>query len=252
MARARLPGILEDGKMGLKKLAFASLMGALGAAASAQSFVINEFVANHVGTDTNEYYEIFGVPSTSLADFRVLHIEGDGTGAGLIDSVFSPGSTDAAGFFVSPYMTNLIENGTITLMLVAGFSGTVGMDLDTNNDGVLDVTPWTAHLDSVGVHDGAATGDFTYGQTQLNPNFDGGTLPVGGASRIPNGMDTNSVSDWMRNDFDGAGIPSFPGTPVLGEAFNTPGTTNTPVPEPATMLALAAGAAALISRRRKA
>jgi hypothetical protein len=58
---------------------------------------------------------------------------------------------------------------------------------------------------------------------------------VGGASRIPNGADTGAVGDWVRNDFDGAGLPGFSGTPDVGEALNTPGAVNvliTPPPPP--------------------
>ena len=39
-------------------------------------------------------------------------------------------------------------------------------------------------------------------------------------------MDTDAITDWVRNDFDLAGIPGFPGTIVVGEAFNTPGMPN--------------------------
>jgi hypothetical protein len=212
--------------------------------------VINEFVANHVGTDTNEYIELFSAPNTNLAGLTVLHIEGDTTGAGLIDSLYNAGTTNAGGFWTTAFLNNGIENGTITLLLVSGFTATTGTDLDTNNDGVFDVTPWSSILDSIAVTDGGA-GDFSYGGVTLLPNFDGGTLTVGGASRIPNGIDTNAVGDWMRNDFDGAGIPGFPGTPVLGEALNTPNATNSPVPEPASLAALGLGAIALLRRKRK-
>jgi uncharacterized protein len=33
------------------------------------------------------------------------------------------------------------------------------------------------------------------------------------------------ASDWVRNDFDLAGIPGFAGS-ILGEAYNTPGAPN--------------------------
>ena len=47
-------------------------------------------------------------------------------------------------------------------------------------------------------------------------------------ARLPNGIDTDTAADWLRNDFDGQGLPSFPqgGTPKNGEAINTPGTFN--------------------------
>ncbi len=76
----------------------ASSPNTFGAINSGQTFgvvgpadpVINEFVANHVGTDTNEYIEIFGDPGTDYSAFSLLQLEGDftSTGAtGLIDKV---------------------------------------------------------------------------------------------------------------------------------------------------------------------
>jgi hypothetical protein len=225
-------------------------LGSLGWAA-AQSVVINEFVANHVGTDDHEYIELFSSPGVDLSSLRILHIEGDTTGAGLIDSVHTPGTTNAGGFWVTSFLTNILENGTISLFLVSGFTGAVGTDLDTNNDGVIDVTPWSSVLDTVAVSDGGA-GDWGYGSTILPPSHPGGTLTVGGASRIPNGVDTDTPGDWMRNDFDLFGIPGFPGTPVIGEAVNTPGDVNAAVvPEPGTLAVLAIGALALVRRMRK-
>ena len=42
------------------------------------------------------------------------------------------------------------ENGdNVTHMLVSGFSGANGDDLDTDDDGVLDVTPWSEVVDLV-------------------------------------------------------------------------------------------------------
>jgi uncharacterized protein len=186
--------------------------------------VINEFVANHVGTDTNEYIEIKGSPSTDYSAYRLIQIEGDasGTATGTVDSVHVIGTTNATGHWVTPFLGNVLENGTMTLLLVKDFTGGVGNDLDTNDDGTLDVMPWSALADSVAVSDGGA-GDRTYSTTVLLPS--GGNTP-GGASRIPDGTDTNTVTDWTTNDFDLAGIPGFPGTPEEGEAFNTPGAPN--------------------------
>ena len=49
--------------------------------------------------------------------------------------------------------------------------------------------------------------------------YDGLTFAPGGASRIPDGTDTDTAADWVRNDFDLAGIPGFAGTLVGGEAL---------------------------------
>ncbi len=45
----------------------------------------------------------------------------------------------------------------------------------------------------------------------------------GGASRIPDGTDTDTTGDWVRNDFDLAGIPGNAGTLVGGRGAEHPG-----------------------------
>lgn len=187
--------------------------------------VINEFSASTTGTDV-EYLEVFGSPATDYSDYWLLEIEGDsGADPGVVDEVIQVGGTDSLGLWLSNLAPNTLENGTLTLLLVRGFAGAFGQDLDTNNDGVLDLTPWAEVVDSVAVDDGGA-GDLTYGPA-LGPSFDGlSTYAPGGASRIPDGLDTDDASDWVRNDFDLAGIDGYVGTPVEGEALNTPGAPN--------------------------
>jgi hypothetical protein len=186
---------------------------------------INEFSASTAGTDV-EYVEIFGVANTDYSAYTVLEIEGDATGQGIVDEVIALGTSDANGFYLASLAANTLENGSLTLLLVKNFTGTLGTDLDTNNDGTFDSTPWDSIVDAVAVNDGGAA-DLTYGAPELGPNYDGlSSFPPGGASRIPDGQDTNSASDWVRNDFDLAGIPTFTGTPVVGEAYNTPGAPN--------------------------
>ena len=186
---------------------------------------INEFSASTAGTDV-EYVEIFGPPNTDFSAYTILEIEGDGSGSGVVDEVINVGTTDASGFWLQNLPANALENGTLTLLLVSNFTGALNDDLDTNNDGIFDATPWDAVVDAVAVNDGTA-GDITYGNPALGPNYDGlSSFAPGGASRIPDGFDTDAASDWVRNDFDLAGIPGFTGTPVVGEALNTPGAMN--------------------------
>ena len=188
---------------------------------------INEFVFNHTGSDTDEFIEIAGLPDTDYAAYSLLVVEGDTTGAGVIDDVFTVGATSADGLWFTGFASNALENGTQTAVLVKGFSGSQGDDLDTDNDGVLDMTPWDALVDDVAVFDGGSS-DHTYSTTVLEAFFDGNPFAPGGASRIPNAVDTDSVSDWTRNDFGGDGLPSFPGAAApLGIARNTPGAVNT-------------------------
>ncbi len=194
--------------------------------------VINEFVANHTGTDDFEYVEIFGPASTDLSAYTLIEIEGDSAGPGTVDGVFPVGTTNATGHWSTGFLANQLENGSLTFLLVEGWSGSVGTDLDTDNDGVLDVTPWTNVVDSVAVSDGGVD-DRNYSTVVLAPNFDGAPFTPGGASRIPDGADTDAVADWLRNDFAGAGIPALdPGSPEAGEALNTPDAPNQAVGGP--------------------
>ncbi|MCB1049379.1 MAG: endonuclease [Acidobacteria bacterium] len=196
--------------------------------------VINEFSASHTGTDDHEYVEIFGAANTDYSNLTILVIEGDSTSTvGSIDLVFPVGTTDADGIWYTGFMNSVMENGTQTWLLVDGFSGNQGDDLDSDNDGILDTTPWTSLLDSVAVKDGGA-GDITFGDVTLLPNYDGISFSVGGASRIPNGTDTNAVSDWVRNDFDLGGIPGFPGSTTPPETDNSPNAINPNPPTPPT------------------
>jgi hypothetical protein len=193
--------------------------------------IVNEFVANHTGTDFYEFAEVFGDPNTDYSAYTILEIEGDGTSStGTIDGVVPVGTTDANGYWWSGYLDNEFENGTISLLLVLGFTGVGGEDIDTDDDGVIDTVFWTAIVDDIGVNDGG-DGDLNYSSVVLGVSYDGLPFAPGGASRIPNGIDTDTVDDWTRNDFDGAGIPDLdPGTPDPGEAFNTPNAPNEAVP----------------------
>ena len=206
----------------------AGLVGTPRRADAVEHAVINEFVANHTG-DTQEFLEIFGAASTDYSSLTILSIEGDDEESkGVIDSLFAVGTTDASGFWATGYGISL-ENGSMTLLLVENFTGSILDDLDTDDDGVFDVTPWTSIVDGVAVNDGGDS-DLTYATPTtpaLAPNFDGGSSSVGGASRVPDGTDTNGTGDWVRNDFDGDGLPCCPGAVAdPGEAINTLGASN--------------------------
>ena len=186
--------------------------------------VINEFVADLSGSEAGEaFIEIFVPGATApvdLSGLTLLEIEGDGAN-GVIDSATTLGTTDANGYFVVP---EDVENGTVSFLLVSGFTGAAGDDLDTDDDGTLDVTPWANIIDSVATLEDVVN-DVTYGGVTLTPGQDGNPNQYGGASRIPNGADTDSPSDFVRNDFFGAGIR--PGVnAAAGDAISTPGAPN--------------------------
>jgi predicted extracellular nuclease len=187
--------------------------------------VINEFSASTAGTDA-EYVELLAAPGTDLSGYRVLEIEGDAPVFGVVDEVISFGAADADGRALASLPANALENGTVSLLLVTGDAfPALGTDLDADDDGVVDEAAGLTIVDSVAVNDGGVS-DRTYGPVALGVSYDGQAFAPGGASRIPDGVDTDTTGDWVRNDFDLAGIPGQTGTLADGEALNTPGAEN--------------------------
>jgi predicted extracellular nuclease len=212
--------------------------------------VVNEFSASTTGTDV-EFLEVYGNPQTDYSDLTILQVEGDAASSarGTAVSSHPVGTTDADGYWLADLAANTLQNGTLTLLLVSGYTGEPLLDAD--QDGTIDTFPFDEVVDSVAVSD-ENDGDLTYSQTVLTEGYDGMAFKPGGASRIPNGVDTDTVQDWMRNDFDLAGIEGRTGTPTEGEALNTPGAVNTayqedPLPpggdcgDPATLIGVVQG-----------
>lgn len=195
-------------------------------AVAAEHPVINEFSADVNGTDTNaEFVEISAAPGTDLSGHMIVIVEGDSnSNQGKVIRADAAPPIDASGFGVLRYATNGIQNGSASILLVQG-TATGGQVVDTDKDGVIDEGVGFTVIDGVGVRDADAS-DLAWG-TVLDRSFDGGTQTVGGASRVPDGTDTDSASDWVRNAFNGAGIAGFEGsTPDAGQAWNTPGAAN--------------------------
>ncbi len=243
----------------------------------AYPFQINEIFFNPDGADNGfEFFEVSGDASASMAGLTFLVIEGDGTGAGVIDQALSLSSLSLGsnGLFLwrdaatvltpAPHASTTlnvgdfvpdIENGTNTFMIVRDFTGAVTNDLDTNNDGVFDTNPWSAVVDAIGWNDGGA-GDQTYGTSLSGLAFtpaallrltDGELFAVGVTGANPGQYDF----DWTNNEVKF--LNSTYGQNDLDINHLTPGNINpTAVPEPATMAALGIVAAAALRRRRKA
>lgn len=181
---------------------------------------INEIRIDQPSADNDEYFELTGTPGTALNGLTYLVI-GDGTGgSGVIEAVINldGSSIDSNGFFVAAENTftlgtadlittlNFENSDNVTHLLVEGFTGSNGDDLDTNDDGVLDITPWITILDSVALLDSVGSGDLVYSDTTVGPD---GSSVLGHVFRLPNG-----TGDFQIGAFD----------PVGGE--DTPGTTN--------------------------
>ena len=200
-------------------------------------FMINEFVLDQAGTDSGEFVELKGTANTDYSAYTVLQIDGDfstnpSVDQGAILTIHAVGTTDANGYFLIDPPSNSFQNGTQTLLLVREFTGAVNDDIDADDNGTIDTTPWAELVDAVAVFDNRPSVDnmdHTYaGGAVVTKVFGVGNEPVefGGGSRIPDGTDTNGSSDWTSNTpaIDNAGI-------VSGEALNTPGAANAEQPQ---------------------
>ena len=202
-----------------------------------QRLVINEVVVDNVGGDTVEYIELFGEPGTDYSEYTVVILEGDSNAnEGLILETFTAGTADVDGFLPLLEPAVSLQNGSQTFLLVDTYVAPVEDDLDTDDDGTLDDTPWDAVQDIVALGDEgyfdngcdmAPTpgADLLYLSVSGNSidaplcRPDGGGTDVGGASRIPDGADANLATDWVMNALDGT-------AEAATQAGNTPGASN--------------------------
>ena len=139
---------------------------------------INELRIDQSGSDNDEYFELMGAAGTSLTNKTYIVIGDNSAGdSGIIEAVvpltgtvipsgdhfLAAESTFSLG--PTPDLTttlNFENSDNVTHMLVTGFTGAVGDDLDTNNDGNLDVQPWTSMDDCVALIESVGSGELTY------------------------------------------------------------------------------------------
>lgn len=241
----------------MKRFSSFALLAIFATASCAQAALINEIRIDDNSTDTDEYFELVGTPGESLDDLYYIVI-GDGTGgSGVLERIISlAGMTiPADGFFLAantgigtdvPFSNsvdlvlaaNTFENSdNVTHLLVRELSGALNDDLDTDNDGTLDVTPWDSIVDAVGFIEGVPGGteEYFYGASlgfeDVGPD---GTFVAGHLYRLPDG------GDWNIGPF---GV----------DVVDTPGESNVVIPEPGTavlaMLSLAAAGAVTMRSR---
>ena len=191
-------------------------------AATGDPVLLNEFLVSHTGADTTEFVELYGVPGTPLSGLSLVFVEGDGAGAGLVDRrVDFPAGARLGGngyylvgnpaglathYHVVPdlaaWTTDALENGSQTVALVeAAGLGDVGT-LVTGSETV---------RDAVGLTDAGPSDHWFWSAPVVGP--DDGFLP-GGARRVANGVDTDSVDDWaFADDLLGPSNTPTPATP---------------------------------------
>ena len=136
-------------------------------------------------TDANEYIEIAGTPGASLDALTVIILGDASVTAGGVTTNLKSGAVECVvpltgqvvgptGFFVITLKTttgtppqdgialgypgdlqvatlNMENDDNLTVMLVGGFSGLLNTDLDIDDNGTLDTTPWTSLKDSISI-----------------------------------------------------------------------------------------------------
>lgn len=137
-------------------------------ASVANADLINEFEPNPTGTDpTIQNIELKGTAGANFT-FNIFTLESDAGAIGTIDrAVEVSGTYDDNGLAL--VSINDLENPSFTMFLVQGLSGVVGDDLDTDDDGTLDSTPWAVFHDALGITD--TNGDFLYGAANGGQDF---------------------------------------------------------------------------------
>ncbi|YCM45917.1 hypothetical protein V2O64_07800 [Verrucomicrobiaceae bacterium 227] len=177
---------------------------------AAPAIVINELRTDNEGEDINEYLEIYGATGDYSLERVWLVVLGDGSGeagfdpTGVIERAYDLTGNSATGNYfllgnnnmTTPVPdltvgTGIFENNdALTFLLVTDFTGSTGVDLDTDNDGTLDGMPWGSVIDAVSFLDPEASDAFGYAETL---GFTGANLaPVSGFTpahlyRSPNG-----------------------------------------------------------------
>jgi cysteine-rich repeat protein len=236
----------------------------LASAPAYASVLLNEVLVNPPGADdAREYVEIRATASDSLSGVWLLEIEGDGAGAGVVEnaldlSAAAPGAnglllvgngyeasvpwpavpSETARWNLDRRPSATIENGSVTFLLVRSFSGAPGTDLDTDDDGVLDATPWDEVLDGVGWRDPAVVGR-VYSPAVVTPSSG---VPDA-ATRLPGDTTPSAATAWYGGDVAASGASpdlsttydvthvtaGFPAPPTyVSLGMLTPGAPNVP------------------------
>lgn len=270
----------------MKNITF-TLASIAAAATSHAAIQLNEIFLNPPGTDnTQEFIELRSTTGgvESFAGLTLLNIEGDATGAGNTDFVLSLGafSTGANGLFLwrdsavvlnpAPDLLTVVnsadwpvngtafsgdlENGSQTFLIVSGYTGTLNQDLDTNNDGVLDLQPWTSVVDAIGFSENDAGVNIGYalglGFFNFGPDlgFNADTLFRDGTTGAWLGTDVVGTAG---GPYTADPTPNRNGFGANGTETLSPGSANVSiVPEPGCLALLVSSSLFVFSRRRRA
>lgn len=219
--------------------------------------VINEVRIDDPGADDDEYVELFTPTAGSVSLGRLfLVVIGDGSGgSGVVERAIDlSGQSIDDGYFLvgseimllaTPDLTapaNFLENSdNISILLVSDFTGSVGDDLDANDDGTLETKPWGTLLSGVSLVeepnlDDGAGGFIKPGGTEWDYSADLGIEAVGPDGNFVPGhvfRSPNGSGDWQIGPFaPSAGDPDAePPVPPV-DVQDSPGAENGTVTPP--------------------
>lgn len=210
---------------------------------------LSEIRCDQQGADTDEYFEIVGLPGMNLKGWWFIAIGDSGSDSGGIlemavnlssyslgnngyfvghESTFGSGVLNGQALSIHPDANHAVigagdalnfENSdNVTYMLVYGFVGSVGMDLDANNDGMLDAWLWVDIADSVAFLSSSSS-DLVYSANQVGPvSYTGtGGMPAH-AWWDGTTWQAGLLNSWEYDTPGYAPVIPGPGTLVLGGA----------------------------------
>lgn len=214
----------------MKKYLTCGLLALAGLPFTAFGLQINEIRIDEPGDDLNEYFELKGEPGSTLDDVWYLVVgdhsgSGASKGSGVVEYALDLSGLkfpDTGLMLVTSNTFGLAPDNLVTLrvpiifensdnvthLLVSGYTGsevldqadqvgTLAVDIDANDDGIVDNIPWTSVIDAIGLVESPSEGEFFYGVAlgfvDVGPD---GTFTPGHVYRA---SDNNL---WLIGDFD--------------------------------------------------
>lgn len=249
------------------------LRGAAGASLNDYFFLS---VEGDIGSNAGLITQSFDLSAFSLGNNGTLF--GRQTG----NTSYAPAVGTTSAFVLPSSFGGVLQNGSNSFLLVRNTTATAatfaGFDVDSGNNGTLTLPAGTTLIDGIGVLDGGS-GDRGYGTVvfptvasnraaEAVQRLTGDGIVGGGVIQTPGSLNLDTTAflayssayrgvhldgtsrdadfeTYAQSGFAGAGDPNRQLVSVL-----TPGAIN-PVPEPATMAAMALGLSAFVARRRK-
>ncbi|MCR9202570.1 MAG: PEP-CTERM sorting domain-containing protein [Planctomycetaceae bacterium] len=261
------------------------LGAALSPSAACADIMLNEFLIEPSGPNAGQqFFELKGTANQSLSGISLLVLIGDPFASGLVDQVLDlspfslgsnglllhhddplnlvtppdPGTTVLSGLLPLP---SFFANVSLTFALVRDFTGMPLDDLDMNDDGILDVTPWSSVVDAVGIRAnlpglplegafGTQLGFTDFPIVGFDPDgiFRDGRTNQWYASDVDNdfgGPYTIDPLQFVNTDLTPQNVSFF------DKNVYTPGAVNAAVPEPSAFIALGVVGIACWVRRRQ-